>query len=251
MSYISQDEYYFSPGFNTFVLSTYPWENLKKVSFPSGCHNLRISSQETPHNWFKRIVDEQLNGKTEPCAVEENMAVFAKLVYDNGIITYSNVQVIIVDDDLDIFYKSASPANINARYLRLDYDLSSLGEMFTHPHPHIHVTADGVPRFDAYFSHNGNIIIDFFDFIYRNFFIDKWKEWARNASKSNMASLENANSAVFDLIVDAFKANQCDVLTSKYANHIFHIKEGCRAVKEKIFPNKINPDITSVLCYDK
>jgi len=115
-SYQPVEEYY-SDGFRNLMNSISQWGSETEKVFPSACINTRISPTESVHEWFKRIVNEQLEVSTKPCKVENNMAVFANIRYDNTKIVYANIQVVVVlNDDLDGFYLYGENQNIDCKY---------------------------------------------------------------------------------------------------------------------------------------
>jgi len=234
-------ENFFSEGFRNFLEAIRFHGESDPIIFPRECSDSDISIKKTFHAWFKDIVYTHLNGDTRPCAIEEKMAVFAKIRYKRrgNLISYANIQVLIAETDLKTFYRSKAG---NCNYLRLDYDLDALGKIFTHPQPHIHISSDR-PRFGLMNSSSGNIIIDFFEFIYLNFFSEKWLKWARNAH-----CRKTEDFGEFDKIVKAFDNSQLNIILES-DNYINKIKESCRKQKERLFKFKIDKTKSDILCY--
>ena len=247
MSGLGPKESYFSDGFRNFIWTIYPYANKSEVYFPHGYRPSKIPPSMSIHGWFKQLVDGQLQGSARSCSVEENMGVFGHLKYKNGLVVYANIQVIIAfeQENFDGYYlDDKSPCS----YFRFDYDLNSLGKMFCEPQPHVHTLAEGPPRFDLQIS-SGNAIIDFFDFIYRNYYYEKWLDWARYANQSEGSALSRKEN-VFGRIEEAFKAGEHQELVSQHGKQLGEIKRACRSLKYKIFPAGIDHKTAATLSYD-
>lgn len=245
MSYLKPEEHYFSPGFRNLIVAIYPHKAKKEAHFPFGCHQTRCSGQETIHEWFCRIIDTQLEGAVEKCAVETNMGVFAHLRYDEASIAYANIQVLVAEADLETYYIDS---RTRCSYFRFDYDLGCLGEIFKEPHPHIHSAPEGAPRFGPPIQH-GNAVLDFFDFIYRNFHHEKWIEWARFAYDRE-GPFFGREEDIFEPIEAAFKANKHQELVSVYSKPLGHMKAACRSLKDKLFTGRIDLATAATIAYD-
>lgn len=245
MSYPRPVEDYFSSGFRNLVVAICSHQNRSEAHFPYGCHETRISSQDSVHTWFTRLVDNQLKGRVEECAVETNMGVFAHLRYRDGLIAYANIQVIVAEADLETFYlDDKTPCS----YFRFDYDLDCLGKMFKEPQPHVHTVPEGAPRFGQHLQ-RGNAVVDFFDFIYRNYHHAKWISWARYAYSREGPALGREED-VFKPIEEAFKANKHQELVSIYGNSLGHVKAACCALKDKLFAARIDITTAATLGYE-
>ncbi len=107
-------------------------------------------------------------------AVEENLALFLVIKWEERAIQYANLQALWTDVPLGTFLQGTG----RHRYLRLDYDLSALGPLLKEPQPHVHVEADGEPRFPLPVALGDDLVGWFLDFVYRNFFYDVWIVWA-------------------------------------------------------------------------
>ena len=236
---------YFSPGFRNFLELIKPYGR-KEVLFPSGVAEARIGKQEHVHPWFRRLVDSALDSHVERCAVEENMGVFARLQYrDKGeIITHVNLQVLVTETDLETYYLNP---DTRARYFRLDYDPDRLGPIFKEPLPHVHSRPVGAPRFSMW-APTGNVVVDFFDFIYRNFYHENWLGWAKHAYSRWQRS---TGTDIFVPIEEAFKTKDGHtVLVSEYEKQLRDIKSACRTLKDRIFTARINAHSSKLLTYD-
>ncbi len=151
--------------------------------FPSQCRgvNLRVNTGEPPAQWFKRLVDGPLKGDIQACTLEPNLALFLQFGWERGPrFKYINCQALAVQrGTLEDVY-SGDP-NAQERYLRLEYDADPLmlGELFSHPVVHIHGQPEEAPRFALESSGESNpVLLDFMDFLYRNFCHGTWSKWA-------------------------------------------------------------------------
>jgi len=237
---------YFSIGFRHFLEAIRTYQAVTEVDFPRNYFLSRISPREKISDWFRRIVDDQLEGEVKPCVVEQNMGVFCRVIYKGDLITYANIQVIIADDDLENFYFDPK---IKCNYLRLDCDPNRLGEIFTHPLPHIHISESGSPRFGTDIFKSGNIVLDFFDFIYRNFYPNLWIEWAYRAYQEGKRRRADNSPDIFKPIAHAFKTNQLGILTTRYSQGLREIRNSCRSLKDSLFTKSINHQDASIILY--
>ncbi len=169
---------------------------------------------ETLHAWYRRCVDDYLGGYPGRSAIEENFAAFVSTRWvDESKLIYVSLQAIIVrNKNLKSYYENDSN---QVQYFRLDYFASRVGEMFKEHQPHVHIAEDGAPWFPVDPTSTGNIIVDFFDFIYRNYYHDRWLDWAREVWARHAKQLAIAEDP-FPAIVEAFKAHQVPALSTRY-----------------------------------
>jgi hypothetical protein len=188
---------------------------------------------ENLHQWFVRVVDQFCVGDPKRTAVEDQLAVFLKLGWnDQRRLVYANIQTIVTDSDLDDYY---CDVNVHAQYLRLDLDYKTLGDPFSHPLAHIHVEGDLSPRFALEGGISGNIVVDYLEFLYRNYFWDKWLEWAeREWNQEFIATSKEGDVNFFSIIVDAFKLGQFRILQD-HADLMSRIKRTLRKRKDELF----------------
>lgn len=247
MSYFLRTENCFlSDGFKSFLETINCWRGRRKAEYPNRFNMDYCNSEETAQGYFKRIVDNQFQNDPNRCSVETDMAVLADLKFTDRFIAYANIQVFICNgSDLETFYKDPLTP---CMYLRLDYDLDCLGQLFSHSLPHVHISADGLPRF-GFNCFTGNIILDFFDFIYRNFYPDRWIEWARLAYQNYNGKYHKEENEMFDLIIEEFKSNNHDYLSSRYAKNLNYIKKACQNIKDDLFQIRIDIDKADLLSY--
>lgn len=236
--------HYFSPGFQNFLYTIAPPFGSSEVVFPTGCPEVRASAMESAYEWFQRVVKDGLHGDVARCAIESNMGIIARIRYLDGLIVYANVQVVVAMSDLRTLYRDAKTQHW---YFRLDYDRGNLGRLFREALPHIHSLPKGEPRFGCSTS-SGNMIVDFFDFIYRNFYPDAWADWARQAYlESGLGGIDA--EAIFSAIEESYKVNAYEHLLSSYSKQLRDIKAAGKTLKDRIFSPRIDIASSELLSY--
>ena len=204
-------------------------------SFPRGLDDAgsRRKANEDLHPWFVRMVDQACDGDPKRVALEANLAVFARLSWhDKKQLSYANIQSLIATCDLDDYYLGSAAEAI---YLRLDFDYKTLGAPFSHPLAHIHVEGDLSPRFALDGGASGNVIVDYVEFLYRNYVPDKWLRWVRREwakQRAETAALDDDDP--FQTIVEAFSSSQFQILRD-YSMDIERIKQMLRKKKDAFF----------------
>lgn len=207
----------FSPGSANLLQALRFYKTTSRVVFPQGYVRVGADSTKTTHDWFLECINQiktaqNLTDEADAiaaCQIEENMGIFGIVGGSQDRLMYANLQAVIVHDgDLTSFYLGAAKS---AQYLRLDYDLEALGPLFKEAAPHVHIRPDGEPRF-ACCVHQ-NIVAEFVDFIYRNYFHDVWVKWARRVWEKQASS--SADNEVFDRIVNAFNRADIEALVAE------------------------------------
>ena len=231
------------------------------------CAEPNMKTLSGVHLWFRNLVDmvesDENSRPFKRWAIEENMVVRANIKYKTigkkkkkeVQISKLKMEIIIVDPNsqgpqrtVEDFYLDPS---IPYHYFRLEYDLGSLGNMFNHPHPHIHTVPDGAPRFSGPCVESGNIVVDFFDFLYRNYYHDKWLSWARSAYEAHGEILQGLfDSSNFDSIAALFSKSNHELLMKNHEPDLRLIKKACRHRKDEIFEPRIDIRLSKTLAYD-
>lgn len=221
----------FSNGVDRLLEAIRPYAGRGEAHFPKVLNEseARLADNEDLHSWFVRLVDKFCGGEPERVALEENIGAFVTVRWlSKTELDYANIQVLVATDDLATFYLDGTTEVL---YLRLDSDRQNLGELFSHPLPHIHVRGSLSPRFSLDGGTCGNIVIDFFEFIYRTYLSDKWCAWAERVWRSKVPTI--GRSPVMK-VADAFQSCQFAVLQQR-SHDIARIKEVLRAEKDKVF----------------
>jgi len=228
------DSVLFSVGVDTLLQAVRPYGR-DASAFPPAFDETeaRRNPGERLHEWFVRVVNRFCGGDPKRTALEDNIAVFVKLSWkDKKRLIYANIQTVVVACDLDDYYLGA---NAEAQYLRLDFDYKTLGDPFSHPLAHVHTEGDLSPRFALEGGIAGNIVVDYLEFLYRNFVPAKWIRWAeREWEREFMATAKAGDVNHFPTIVDAFATSQFQILRD-HAALLGRIKRAIRKRKDASF----------------
>lgn len=224
-----------SPGAETVVACLTP-DNASPEGFrafiPSGFlpADLRISDGDTLHTWFRRIVQSSDTAETiGRHAINEQFAFFGHIDWRDRQIQHCCFQALItVGGTLEEFYHTG---NTRANYYRLDMDLSRLGDLFTHPQPHIHSNAHDAPRFPFAWNENEYILISFLEFLFLNHFHNSWLQWAEVQSKTQIAE------ETFEEIVNCFLSGTIATRIDHMGQHLDRLKAALRRAKAQRIPN--------------
>lgn len=207
----------------------------------------RRGDPETLHQWFVRLVDKYCGGEPALVAVEDGIAIFANFVWRKNRLIYASVPTLIVPEGtLDDFYVDDRRPAV---YLRLDLNYETLGEPFSHPLAHVHVFDESYPRFALDGGTSGNVIVDYLEFLYRNYVFDEWLKWARRQwLAQDGADLIDEENDPFERIVKAFAEAQFGVLKA-HAPVIQRIKKVLRDAKDSLFAAHMNGADREILEY--
>lgn len=148
------------------------------------------------------------------------MALFAHVKWrESTKLVFAKMHVVIVDGGtIEEFLLGAQ--GLVPHYLRFDFDLSALGQMFTHPQPHIHASSEKVFARFPVDPISGNVVPEFLDFLYRNYFSVKWIAWAREVWRRG----NQGEEAPFAVVEDAFKKGKHGILMSQYPRELARMK---------------------------
>lgn len=197
-----------------------------KSVFPSGwnARDFRLDEGQNLRTWFVDCVNECFSGQPDQCCLEKNVAVFLDLVAKDNIIVKLSCQVVAVSDKLDLedLYLDN---DIVPQYFRLDYHPHELGPLFKEGLPHIHTGAYKEPRIPFIWCRTDNIIIEFFDFLCRNFCYENWLFWVESIWGKHLAIVNSSRPNNFEKIKKAFGDGDLEVLSNKYKDEIDEIKQ--------------------------
>jgi len=238
----------FSVGVDRLLQAIHP-HGRPETSFPlaMGDEDSRRRSGERLNPWFVRMVDQFCAGEPRLAALEDNLAIFGRFQWEGGNrLLYANVQAIYTIGDLDVYYLGAPTEAI---YLRLDFDYRTLGGLFSHPLAHVHVEGDLSPRFALEGGDNGNIIMDFLEFLYRTYAHDKWLAWVKREWSRHIASTRAGGTAdPLPIILQAFESSRFRDLRS-YATDLERIKRVLRRRKDELFKPRVDSSDRVLLEY--
>jgi hypothetical protein len=206
----------------------------------------KVPTSETIPDWFKRCVDEILEGDIGSCQIEENIAFFAIIKWNNNKVNYINLQALVTTGGtLEDFYCNGS--SIKYHYHRLDLDCDSTGELFKEALPHIHTYPNGPPRFSFNYNKTNNIIVEFMEFIYLNYCYDKWLKWAEGVWRRNIS--RGFEKDTFAVILKAFKENQIIPAIEIYKDDLIALKNTLKKEKEQLFQLNIDSNLLEIINY--
>lgn len=191
--------------------------------------DLRVSDAETIHQWFRRVIGTRnVDEAIARCAVNNNFAFFGHLGWHDYRIDHCQFQALITaGSTLREFYDV--PVE-QVFYYRLDVDFTALGELFSHPHPHVHAITKEAPRFPFVCGHEEFVVVSFLEFVFLNHFHNSWLEWAeRNATTE-------ISEEAFEEIVFAFNRGDKVQLLPGLTAQIHRLKNALRRAKREEVP---------------
>jgi hypothetical protein len=201
---------------------------------------------EPPHAWFCRCMDIFHPGQPDACEIDDGLGVFVFLKWDRGSrLQFLSAHALKCESSLADYYTYGG----EAAYLRLDYDYSTLGPIFSHPFPHVHAYPASGYRSVLEASSTGNVLVDFLDVLYRAFFHRRWLHWAEivlseYATRTNVP----ADEVNFKRVVDAFQTSQIGLL-EQMAVPLARIKRVLRDYKDLTFPLRADVHHMELLRY--
>ena len=192
---------------------------------------MRRRSDEPAHLWLQHCAD--AFGGVEYVRLEENLVVFLIVHVAEGKITYANLQALWAKVPISAFVRG--DGSQEHRYLRLDHDLKALGPLLKEPQPHVHIEAEGQPRFPV-LAPDGDVVGWFLDFVYRNFFYKDWIVWAEVAWEDWCR--ERARPNRWERLVQAFGQSQVGVIESDpgLRDDVAQLKRCLAAARRRLFP---------------
>lgn len=197
-------------------------------------NSTRMDSEETLHKWYSRLVSEFCQEEPTVSALEENIAVFIALFWDGKRLVGANMCTLVTTCDLEEYFLER-PEDCEEVYLRLDFDYGTLGHPFSHPIPHLHILGNLSPRFSLEVGRTGNVVMDYFDFLYRHYAPEKWRMWAESVwNKHYIETQRPPQENPFRSIMDAFADSQIDVLR-KHSDSVQRLKRVLRERKDELF----------------
>lgn len=214
------------------------------TSFPIGLEvaDTRRNKAEDLHAWFVHLVDTYCEHEPSLLGIEENIVFMGKFKWREDHLAYASVPTLITESTLEEYYLDGG----NATYLRLDVNFETLGEPFSHPLAHVHVGDGDSPRFALDGGTRGNVVMDFFDFLYRTYVPNKWARWARREWLREQGGEQRAGE--FDQIIQAFREGQFSVLRAN-ANLISRIKQSLCKAKDSFFKSHLDSADREILEY--
>ncbi|HXY36543.1 MAG TPA: hypothetical protein VEI07_20065 [Planctomycetaceae bacterium] len=207
----------------------------------------RREGGEGLHAWFARVVDRFAYGEPTLCAIEPKIAVFAALFWRADVLVGANISGLVTSVGVEDFYLGKSDPE--AVCLRLDLDYQALGKPFSHPLPHIHMDANLSPRFALDAGDSGNVVLNYFDFLYRNFEPSQWRRWAeRQWNQFYSRTGRSPEEDPFPLLMTAFEENQFAVLR-QHERDLTALKKVLQDSKDEYFGYPMAVEDRRLLAY--
>lgn len=158
-------------------------------------------------------------------SLTEHILVLASVTWaEPGVLRSFSLQGFVVEElTLLEVYQRKSTSSARVHYYRCDHHPTLLGELFSHPTPHIHTYGDDSPRFA--FPWTGNPIASFLEFLYLNHDYDTWCEWAYEVC------FDAGKDEVFEELARMSKLGQLAQLMNE--PHVGHLADLRRLLQSK------------------
>jgi hypothetical protein len=235
----------FSPGAQNVVEELTPYTKAGERLYPRIWDSARgaFDPRQSLREWFIDNVDQL--GDPGHCQVETNMALFARVEWrDDSQILAASCQVVVVEGGiLEDYYLDEA---YSAQYLRFDYHPHAPGRMFREPMPHVHIQADGEPRFGWPYS-SANVVVDFLEILYLNYHYEQWLRWARSIWDGVLRE-RKIEEDPFDRIFGAYQKGEWSIL-EPHRVLISHFREALRAEKDGAIRLRVPAMPRSIVSY--
>ncbi len=162
--------------------------------------DVRVAPGEEAADWFRRCVRTHFGQDVHVCAVEDNLAVLLAIFGDKRKFHSIHCQAFaVVDGTLADVYGGVART---VRYLRLDYDNEEIGDLFSHPYPHIHAQPGDAPRLPLIPCNPACTLVDFLEGLYLNFAHRTWMRWAKDVLKGRSVLLQEVADRLRDVALE-------------------------------------------------
>lgn len=228
----------FTPAVERLVHTVRGTRRAGRVAFPPQLAEggAKRKADEPAHIWLRRCAE--AFGGIEQVALEENLVIFMTVRLHDTQITYANLQALWAETPVARFVEGTG-TEVH-RYLRLDHDLEALGPLLKEPVPHVHIEADGEPRFPIP-APDCDVVGWFLDFVYRNFFYDHWIVWAELAWDDWCR--ERARPNRWPRLVSAFNQSAVRIIEAnpELRDDVIQLKQCLLAKRKRLFPFEVDP----------
>lgn len=180
---------YISQPIDLFLLKLYNRKGIPENPFKQNGskENVRFKSGDELYDWFSRSVDSV--GGLNNVIIDDNIAIFPFVNIKDREIANMSLQVLATIDCKITDYRDNESS---AAYFRLDYHPKEIGRIFSHPMPHIHISNKYDARMPFAIESPSTCILDFIEFLYINFYYEKWLSWAKDVwQKGLMTNLND------------------------------------------------------------
>lgn len=228
----------FTSGLEQLIYTIRSTRRSGRIVFPPGLPEGagRRNANEPAHLWMRRCIEGV--GGVEKLAVEENLALLLVVRLNDGKLEYANLQALWAEASIAQF--AAGDGTQPHRYMRADHDTSALGPLLKEALPHVHVEAEGEPRFPVYLTSSGDLVGWFLDFVYRNFFYDHWIVWAEAAWDDWCIETKRPNR--WERLVQAFNQSNVGIIEADpdLREDLLQLKRCLLARRREFFPVEID-----------
>lgn len=239
----------FTPGLEQLIHTIRGARRSGRIAFPPGLPEGagRRSDDESAHLWMRRCIE--VVGGVDRLAVEENLSLLLVIRLRDGQLESANLQALWANVSIARF--ANGEGNTPHRYLRADHDTSALGPLLKESLPHVHVEAKGEPRFPVPPSGGSDLVGWFLDFIYRNFFYDKWIEWVEVAWDDWCTEANRPNR--WQRLVQAFSQGNIGVLERdpELREDLLQLKRCVLARRRELFPVEVDAERLRLFGHDE
>jgi hypothetical protein len=129
----------------------------------------------------------------------------------------------------------------------MDFDPTALGPILKEALPHIHVVPDGEPRFGISVPASGDVVGEFVDFVYRNYFHDDWQSWARAVWEQECQQVGKVSR--FVTIADAYRTAKVRLLATELKDELVQLKSCLARERRKFFPVPAAAELCQLLSH--
>jgi hypothetical protein len=200
----------------------------------------REGDGETLRDYFDRVVedgilDEDAKEELEQYALEESALVVLSLESSSTTIRSLSIQAFVSARNLVDTYLEVDRSR-PLHYLRFDYEPHQPGRLFKEPQPHVHVRPEGEPRMSVPMTEERHLLTGFFDILYRNYFYETWREWARVHAWEPLARRHRYELELFDRIAEAYESGRLEWIRNNYQRAFEDLKDAIGDELDDFFP---------------
>ena len=162
-----------------------------------------------------------------------------------GVLRAFSLQGFVVEELtlLDV-YRQKCTGSARVHYYRCDHHPTMLGELFSHPTPHIHTYGDDSPRFA--FPWTGNPIASFLEFLYLNHDYDTWCEWAYEVC------CDERKDEVFEELARLSKLGEfAQLMKEPHVGHLADLRRLLQSKRGGEMRCKLEDDAGDALSYER
>lgn len=231
----------------TFFRTLQPQEPAGSRRFPKDGTAPRFKSPQDLLDWLEQEDD------LRKFSVDDGMLLWGNVSWDKKFadrvqvpstfpLSHASVEVVIATGAEEATIAAVIERCSPFQYLRLDYDPSALGPIFKEPAPHIHVHIDGEPRFPGCHALGDLPIVNFVDFIFRNWRHEQWANWLYESWYDRF--VKNDEDDLFEKVRAAYAMSNLAVLQGEDTQRVIeslrrHLREEKRSRCPLVVPEPL------------